>query len=240
MARAFAAMGRDLALCARRVDRLDELKAELTQRYPEHHRGRRRARRQRPRAGAQGVRRAVRRTRRHRPRHRQRRHRQGRPTGLGQAVGEQGHHRDQSRRGAGSGRDRAGDVQEGRLRTPRADLQRAGQQGCARSEGRLRGQQGRGVIAGRVTARRICFRPNQSHGSRTGLHRVGDDGEVELHHADGRQRDRCAADGESHRTRDRPRDRSRLAVGAAGDAAASCCRRGSPSRSPDRRELRIP
>ncbi|WP_197373035.1 SDR family oxidoreductase [Mycolicibacterium baixiangningiae] len=34
MARAFAAKGRDLALCARRVDRLDELKAELTQRYP--------------------------------------------------------------------------------------------------------------------------------------------------------------------------------------------------------------
>jgi short-subunit dehydrogenase len=34
MARAFAAMGRDLALCARRVDRLDELEAELTQRYP--------------------------------------------------------------------------------------------------------------------------------------------------------------------------------------------------------------
>lgn len=35
MARAFAAKGRDLALCARRVDRLDELKAELKQRYPE-------------------------------------------------------------------------------------------------------------------------------------------------------------------------------------------------------------
>ncbi|MGY4711099.1 SDR family oxidoreductase [Mycolicibacterium sp. CBM1] len=34
MARAFAAKGRDLALCARRGDRLDELKAELTQRYP--------------------------------------------------------------------------------------------------------------------------------------------------------------------------------------------------------------
>lgn len=34
MARAFAARGRDLALCARRADRLDELKEELTQKYP--------------------------------------------------------------------------------------------------------------------------------------------------------------------------------------------------------------
>lgn len=34
MARAFAAKGRDLALCARRTDRLDELKAELTVRHP--------------------------------------------------------------------------------------------------------------------------------------------------------------------------------------------------------------
>ena len=35
MARAFAAKGRDLALCARRTDRLDELKTELSQRYPD-------------------------------------------------------------------------------------------------------------------------------------------------------------------------------------------------------------
>jgi short-subunit dehydrogenase len=34
MARAFAAKGRDLALCARRTDRLDELKAELLKQYP--------------------------------------------------------------------------------------------------------------------------------------------------------------------------------------------------------------
>jgi short-subunit dehydrogenase len=34
MARAFAAKGRDLALCARRTDRLNELQAELTARHP--------------------------------------------------------------------------------------------------------------------------------------------------------------------------------------------------------------
>ena len=34
MARQFAAKGRDLALCARRTDRLDELKAELADRHP--------------------------------------------------------------------------------------------------------------------------------------------------------------------------------------------------------------
>lgn len=34
MACAFAAKGRDLALCARRIDRLNELKTELSQRYP--------------------------------------------------------------------------------------------------------------------------------------------------------------------------------------------------------------
>ncbi|MGE2723511.1 SDR family oxidoreductase [Mycolicibacterium pulveris] len=34
MARAFAAKGRDLALCARRTERLDELKAELQERHP--------------------------------------------------------------------------------------------------------------------------------------------------------------------------------------------------------------
>ena len=35
MARAFAAKGRDLALCARRTDRLDELRTELTAQYPD-------------------------------------------------------------------------------------------------------------------------------------------------------------------------------------------------------------
>src|SRR3984957_5081249 len=35
MARAFAAKERDVALCPRRTDRLDELKAELAQRYPD-------------------------------------------------------------------------------------------------------------------------------------------------------------------------------------------------------------
>jgi short-subunit dehydrogenase len=35
MARAFAAKGRDLALCARRVDNLEALKAEIAQQYPQ-------------------------------------------------------------------------------------------------------------------------------------------------------------------------------------------------------------
>jgi short-subunit dehydrogenase len=35
MACAFAAKGRDLALCARRTERLEELKTELGQRYPD-------------------------------------------------------------------------------------------------------------------------------------------------------------------------------------------------------------
>ncbi len=35
MARTFAAMGRDLALCARRLDRLEELKAEINLRHPD-------------------------------------------------------------------------------------------------------------------------------------------------------------------------------------------------------------
>ena len=34
MARQFAAMGRDLALCARRLDRLEQLRDELQQKYP--------------------------------------------------------------------------------------------------------------------------------------------------------------------------------------------------------------
>ncbi|MEW5807995.1 MAG: SDR family oxidoreductase [Actinomycetota bacterium] len=37
MARQFAARGRDLALCARRLDNLDELKAEITASYPGVH-----------------------------------------------------------------------------------------------------------------------------------------------------------------------------------------------------------
>jgi NADP-dependent 3-hydroxy acid dehydrogenase YdfG len=37
MARAFAAKGRDLALCALRTERLEELKTELGQRYPDAH-----------------------------------------------------------------------------------------------------------------------------------------------------------------------------------------------------------
>jgi len=60
MARKFAAKGRDLALCARRTDRLDELKAELLERNPGITVAVAGVGRQRPRAGAEGVRRDVR------------------------------------------------------------------------------------------------------------------------------------------------------------------------------------
>ena len=58
MAREFAARGANLALCARRLDRLEELKAELTAKHPGHHGRHANARRHRHRRGVrrrQGV-----------------------------------------------------------------------------------------------------------------------------------------------------------------------------------------
>ena len=49
MARQFAALGHDLALCARRTDRLDELKAEIARTHPDVTRLGQGARRHRPR-----------------------------------------------------------------------------------------------------------------------------------------------------------------------------------------------
>jgi len=37
MAKQFAAMGRNLALCARRTERLEQLKSELLSQYPDAH-----------------------------------------------------------------------------------------------------------------------------------------------------------------------------------------------------------
>ncbi len=142
MARAFAAKGRDLALCARRTDRLDELKAELLERHPgitvavaaldvnDHE--------QVPKVFAElsdelgGIDRVIVNAGIGK----------GCSAGLGQAVGQQGHHRDQPGRRAGADRDRAGDVQEVRRRAPGAGLLGARQQGRARRQGRLCRQQG--------------------------------------------------------------------------------------------------
>ena len=76
MARAFAAQGRDLALCARRMDRLEAMKAELNQRYrtwPLPSRNSMSMTMSRSRRSF----RAGRRIRGHRPGHRERRNRQG-------------------------------------------------------------------------------------------------------------------------------------------------------------------
>ena len=55
MAREFAKLGRNLALCARRTDRLDALKAELLAAAPGHQGLGARARRERLRQGVRGV-----------------------------------------------------------------------------------------------------------------------------------------------------------------------------------------
>ena len=95
-----------------------------------------------------------------------------------------------------------------------------GNKGVPGVQGRLRRQQGRGVVARRIAARRVPKRSDQGDGARAGLHRIGDDREVGLDDADGRQRDRRQGDGRRDRTRDGPGRRAEVAVGAAGAVAA--------------------
>ena len=106
---------------------------------------------------------------------------------------------------------------------PGADLLGARQQGRAGRQGRLRREQGRGELAGRIAARRIRQGARQGFGHRARLHRVGDDGQVEQHNVDGGQRNwrQCAR--RRHGTRARPSRGAVVAVGAAGagDAGAA-------------------
>src|SRR5690606_31048489 len=108
------------------------------------------------------------------------------------------------------------DVHVGRRRASGADLIRARPPRCAGGEGRLRRQQGGGVVTGRVAARRVPVRADQDHRARTRLHRIGDDGALAVHDADGRHRNRGAGDGGGHRTRSRTRRRAGVAVAPSG------------------------
>ena len=144
MARSFAAKGRDLALCARRTDRLDELKAELSQQYPavkiavaaldvkDHE--------QVPKVFAElsdelgGIDRIIVNAGIG----------SGAPAGIRQAVGEQEDHRDQPAGRARADRDGAGDVPQERIGPSGAHLLGARQQGGARRQSRLLRKQSRG------------------------------------------------------------------------------------------------
>ena len=219
MAREFAAKGRDLALCARRTDRLDELKAELLERHPgitvavaaldvnDHE--------QVPKVFAElsdelgGIDRVI----------------------VNAGIGK----------GAplGSGKLWANKATiETNLVAALVQIETAiemfkaaggghlvlissvlGNKGVPGVQGRLRRQQGGGVVAGRVAARRVRQGPDQGDGARARLHRVGDDREGRHDDADGRQRDRRQGDGRRDRTRTGPCRRAELAVDAAGAGA---------------------
>ena len=174
MARSFAAKGRDLALCARRTDRLDELKAELSQQHP-------------------GIKIAV-------AQLDVNDHEQV-PKVFGELSDELGG-TDRIIVNAGIGKGaKLGSGSCGPTRRPSrptwwprscrsrprwrcspragsghtgAHLLGARQQGRPGREGCVRGEQGRGGLTGRIAARRIRQGPHQDLGDQARLHRVGD------------------------------------------------------------------
>ena len=220
MARAFAAKGRDLALCARRSDRLDELKAELIERHPginvavaaldvnDHE--------QVPKVFAElsdelgGVDRII----------------------VNAGIGK----------GAplGSGKLWANKATiETNLVAALVQIETAiemfkntggghlvlissvlGNKGVPGIKAAYAASKAGCVIAGRIVARRVPQRADQGDGARAGLYRVGDDGQIGLDDVDHRQRDRHQANGRRHRARSRPCRRAVVAVGAVGAALA--------------------
>ena len=220
MARAFAAKGRDLALCARRSDRLDELKAELIERHPginvavaaldvnDHE--------QVPKVFAElsdelgGVDRII----------------------VNAGIGK----------GAplGSGKLWANKATiETNLVAALVQIETAIEMFKNTGGGHLvlissvLGNKGVPGIKAAYAASKAGVSslgeslraeyPNgsdQGDGARAGLHRVGDDGQIGLDDVDGRQRDRHQGDGRRHRARNRPCRRAVVAVGAVGAALA--------------------
>ncbi len=221
MARAFAAKGRDLALCARRTERLEELRTELAQRYPDvkvaiaaldvndHD--------QVPKVFAElsdalgGIDRVIVNAGIGK----------GAKLGSGQIVGQQGDHRNQPGGCPGANRNRTGDVQGAGIRAPGADLLGARIEGRARCESGLRRKQSRPEFTGRIAARRIRQRPDQGVGDGTRLHRVGDDGQIAEHNVHGGQRNWRQVARRRDRARTGPCRRSVVAVGADGATAAA-------------------
>ena len=220
MARAFAAKGRDLALCARRIDRLDELTAELLERHPgitvavasldvnDHE--------QVPKVFAElsdelgGIDRVIVNAGIGK----------GAPLRLRQAVGQQGHHRDESRCGIGADRDGDRDVQRlggGHLVLVSSVLGNKGVPGVKAAYAASKAELS---SLGESLRARIPERPDQGDHAGAGLYRIRDDGQVGVDVVDGEQRDRGQGDGRRNGARGGPGRRSMVAVGAVGAAHA--------------------
>ncbi len=216
MAREFAAKGRDLALCARRLDRLDELKTELTQRHPgitvavaaldvnDHD--------QVPKVFAEledqlgGIDRII----------------------VNAGIGK----------GAplGSGKLYANkQTIETNLVAALVQIETAiemfknsggghlvlissvlGNKGVPGVKAAYAASKAGVSSLGESLRAEYSERSDQGHGDRTRLHRVGDDRQVGVDDVDGRQRDRHQGHGQRDRTRIRPSRRAVVAMGATG------------------------
>ena len=216
MARAFAAKGRDLALCARRADRLEELRAELTARHPgirvavaeldvnDHDRV--------PRVFAE----------------------------LSDQLG--GIDRVIVNAGIGKG----APLGAGKLWANRATIETnlvaalvqietalemfrksgsghlvlvasvAGHRGVPGVKAAYAASKAGLISLGQSLRAEYHRRTRQGDGARARLHRVGDDRQVRVHDADGGQRDRGAGDGRCHRTRAGSRRGSSMALDGGG------------------------
>ena len=175
MARQFADLGYDLALCARRTDRLEELQGRDPRAAPRPPGRGPHARRQRPRPGLRGLPRLPRRLRPPRPDRGQRGAGQGRPAGDRQVLRQQGDRGDQLHRRTRPDRGRRRDLPQAERRALRDGVVGLGAARHGAQHHGVRRHQGRCRQPRRGAARRAPRHPGQGDRALPRLHRVGDE-----------------------------------------------------------------